>query len=291
MKKTLLALLTTVIAFAAIQPAQAEDQKVLAIIDTAIDSNKVASVIQEVCFTDSASMPCPNRQNFMEGKGAASSTVWPTSMLNATYHGHNMVQVALAADPTVKVVFVRVANISSVGNSSVTTNTLSRGIEWVSQNAAKYSIDAVSISQSSSSKNNLDACTGVGSLKDQGVRSINAIASLSGSNIPVFIATGNDGSKTTVGFPACIDKAVGVGSVRPNLLELSSLTNRGVGLDLVSLATVSIVNYKGNATIVDGTSSSTAYAAAYYVKNNNSKPFAEFLNALPKVLGYSFINK
>jgi hypothetical protein len=37
MKKTLLALLSIALAFTAMQPSQAQDQKVLAIIDTAIN--------------------------------------------------------------------------------------------------------------------------------------------------------------------------------------------------------------------------------------------------------------
>jgi len=47
MKKTLLALLSAVLLITVVQPAQAEDQKVLAIIDTAIDSKKFPQIINK----------------------------------------------------------------------------------------------------------------------------------------------------------------------------------------------------------------------------------------------------
>ena len=94
MKKALLALLSIGIAFTAIQPAQAEDQKVLAIIDSAINSKNFPSIIHEVCFTKVKSldpnqnMSCPNGELFMEGPGAASAP-WPVSINNATHPPRN----------------------------------------------------------------------------------------------------------------------------------------------------------------------------------------------------------
>ena len=290
MKKTLLSLLSIAIAFTALAPAQAQDQKVLAIIDTAIDSNKVTSVIHEVCFTSAVNQACANGQLFMEGKGAASIKAWPTSRSNPVYHGHNMTQVALTADPTVKIVFIRVSNIpSSVASASANEQTISSAIKWVSENATKYSIDAVSISMAGV---HTDIKTKVKSTHPgcSNVQFANNVASLASINVPTFVATGNDGLNF-VGFPSCVPGVVGVGSVRPNLTALSSDTNRGDGLDLVSLAVVDIKNYFGNVDTLGGTSTSNAYAAASYVKNNNSQKFADFLSALPKVLGFAFINK
>jgi hypothetical protein len=294
MKKALLALLSAVLVITTIQPSQAQDQNVLAIIDTAIDSSKVTSVIHEVCFTDSLAMACPDGKLFMEGKGAAGSKVWPTSILNGTYHGHNMAQVALSVDPNVKIVFVRVANITALGNSGVTTKTLSLGLDWVSKNAAQYGIDAVSISQSSSSKNNIDACTGTGVLKDDGIRSINATSLLALSNIPVFAGTGNNSNapKTIVpvGFPACINQVIGVGAVKPSLTDLASYTNRGVGLDLIASGTGNITNHRGTSVTLSGTSVSTAIAATSYIKNKGTKTSSEFFSSLGNVLGFQYIS-
>ena len=65
MKKLLITLLSITTIFAPLQVAQAADEPVIAIIDTAIDSKKVTSVIYEACFTQNRS--CPNKTNFMEG--------------------------------------------------------------------------------------------------------------------------------------------------------------------------------------------------------------------------------
>lgn len=292
--KKIVALIAVLFSVVVPVQSQAADQKVIAVIDTAINSDKVQSVIHEVCFTDALDMVCPNGQFFMEGKGAAVSKTWPTSINNATYHGHNMTQVALSVDPDVKIVFVRVANITALGNSGVTAKTLSLGLEWVSKNAEKYSIDAVSISQSSSSKNNIDACSGTGELKDDGLRAINAVSLLGLSNVPVFAGTGNNSNAKTivpVGFPACINQAIGVGAVRPNLAEFAPYTNRGIGLDVVSLGNWDIKNYKGTSVTITGTSVSTAIAASSYVKNKESKTFVDFSNNLSKVLGLPYLNK
>ena len=294
--KKIVALIAVLFSVVVPVQSQAADQKVIAVIDTAINSDKVQSVIHEVCFTDAIDMVCPNGQFFMEGKGAAVSKTWPTNVNNATYHGHNMTQVALSVDPDVKIVFVRVANITALGNSGVTTKTLSLGLEWVSKNAEKYSIDAVSISQSSrpDSKNNIDACSGTGELKDDGLRAINAVSLLGLSNVPVFAGTGNNSNAKTifpVGFPACINQAIGVGAVRPNLLEFAPYTNRGIGLDVVSLGNLDIKNYKGTSVTITGTSVSTAIAASSYVKNKESKTFVDFSNNLSKVLGLPYLNK
>ena len=160
MKKTLLALLSATLLFSVITPAQAEDQKVLAIIDSAINSNNFPSIIQEACFTTVKSadpkqnMSCPNGELFMEGKGSATAP-WPASINNGTYHGDSMVKAALTVDPNLKIVFVRVYNVNSIGNSSTPSDgsTILEALKWVNNNASRYSIDAVSISQSGVKKN------------------------------------------------------------------------------------------------------------------------------------------
>ena len=279
MKKLIIVALSAVLAVMAIEPAHAEDQKVLAIIDTAIDSKKIPSVIYEACFTVNRS--CPNKTSFMEGAGSANSTVWPTAINNTIYHGSNMAQAALLTNPNIKIVFIRIADITAAGNSSNQPQSLSLAIEWASKNASKYSIDAVSISQSGISSNNLLACS-----KD--LITINAVASLNAQNIPTFAATGNNGSKTIVGFPSCVNGVIGVGALAafpktPTVYEnFDSTTNRGPGLDLVAPGDV--------APRVNQTSGATVFAASSYIKSN-SATFSDFASKLVKVLGYPYISK
>ena len=281
MKKALLALLSIGIAFTAIQPAQAEDQKVLAIIDSAINSNNFPSIIHEVCFTTVKSvdpkqnMSCPNGELFMEGKGAASAP-WPTSINNATYHGDSMVKSALTVNPNLKIVFIRFNDVTSLGNSRGDAKALALAFDWVSKNANKYSIDALSVSQSSVSAGNLALCS-----TDK--VTINAVASLTASNIPVFAATGNDRRKDVVGFPSCVNGVIGVGALG-NATQLEALTNTGPGLDMVAPTNLRITKYNGSEVYAFGTSVATAVSAASYVNRNTFKTFGEYLSSLPKII-------
>ena len=287
MKKLVIVALSAVLALLAVEPAHAQDQKVLAIIDTAVDSKKIPAVIYEACFTVNRS--CPNGLAFMEGVGSANSKVWPASILNGTYHGHNMTQGALAINTNIKIVFVRIADITAQGNSSNQPQSLASAIDWVSKNASKYSIDAVSISQSGTSKNNLLACT-------SDVNTINAVASLNAQNIPTFAATGNDRSQTMVGFPSCVNGVIGVGAVAaspktPTVYNIfAGNTNIGPGLDLVAPGDISIVRYNGTPSATNSTSGATVIAASSYLKSS-SVTFSDFASKLVNLLGYPYISK
>jgi len=282
MKKTLLALLSAVLLITVVQPAQAEDQKVLAIIDTAIDYNNTPSVIYEACFTQNKS--CPNKTNFMEGKGSASAVVWAQSVNDSIYHGQSMVKAALAVNPNVKIVFVRFANVTPTGASVNTPEALVSAMTWVSNNAEKYSIDALSISQSAVDKTNLDRCV-IDNV------TINAVSSLNAKNIPVFAATGNNKRTDVVGFPSCIPGVIGVGALG-NATQFEAVTNRGPGLDLLALGKISITKINGSQYDLAGTSGATVVSASSYIAKNKYKTFQEYMNALPKILinnvSYSF---
>lgn len=287
MKKTLLALLSIAIAFTAMQPSQAQDEKVLAIIDTAINSNNFSQIIHEVCFTTVKSanpaqnMSCPNGELFMEGKGAASAP-WSPSINNGVYHGDSMVKAALATNPNLKIVFIRFADVTSLGNHRGDPKALISAIDWVSKNASKYSIDALSISQSGVSTDLKTrarvlhpACTDA--------TTINAVSQLSANNIPTFAATGNDGLNNLVGFPACVNQVIGVGAMgSPTQFERA--TNTGPGLDLVALGKVAVTKYNGTPTDISGTSGATVVAASSYVGNSTGIAFTQYINSLTKVV-------
>lgn len=288
MKKVLLTLLTIALAFTAMQPSQAQDEKVLAIIDSAINSNNFPSIIHEVCFTTVKSsiptqnMSCPNGELFMEGKGAATAP-WPLQknstnfdVNNATFHGDTMVKAALTVNPNLKIVFVRFNDVTSLGNSRGDVRALTSAIEWVSKNASKYSIDALSISQSSVSASNLTLCS-------TSTVVISSFASLNANNVPVFVATGNDRRKDVVGFPSCVNGAIGVGALG-NATQLEGLTNTGPGLDMVAPGKVRVTKYNGSPTDTAGSSVATVVSAASYVNRNTFKTFGEYLSSLPKIL-------
>jgi hypothetical protein len=287
MKKVLLALLSATLLITVTQPAQAQDERVLAIIDSAINAKNFPSIIQEACFTTVKSsipaenMSCPNGELFMEGPGSASAP-WPTLatdkmwLSNKTFHGDQMVKAALTVNPKLKIVFIRFNDVTSLGNSRGDVRALTSAIKWVSENAEKYSIDALSISQSTVSPDNLLLCS-------TNTVVINSFSSLNSKNIPVFVATGNDRRKDVVGFPSCVNGAIGVGAMG-NATQLEGLTNTGPGLDMVAPGKVRITQYNGSKTDTAGSSAATVVSAASYVNRNTFKTFGEYLASLPKIL-------
>lgn len=270
MKKALLALLSALLVITAIQPVQAQDQKVLVIIDDAINSNNFPSIIHEVCYTTVRNMSCPNGKFFMEGKGAASAPG------TKQFHGDAMVKTALSTNPNIKIIFIRVYNVNATGSATTPSNgsTILSALNWVNQNASIYSIDAVSISLSGI---RTDVKTKVQSLHigctDPSI--LNPFTSqadqLNAKNIPTFAATGNDGSSTLVGFPACVPGFIGVGTVIDQVQWVGeTATNRGPGLDLVA-------NSGGR-----GSSFSTAVASSTYVLDNTYVSYSEYSKSLTK---------
>jgi hypothetical protein len=280
MKKVLLALLSIALAFTAMQPSQAQDQKVLAIIDTAIDSKQFPQIIHEVCF-NTHTPTCPNGSKFMEGIGAANLSVWPKPNVSGAWHGDWMVKGALKADPTVKIVFIRYVEVTGSNTYRNDALSLVDAIDWVSKNAEKYSIDALSISQSNT---NLPSwCTGNNV-------TVNAVALLNSKNVPVFAATGNNARADVVGFPSCVSGVIGVGALTPSRTSFEKSTNgqskTNPGIDIATFGAVEILmgnnlNAKFN---LAGSSGASVASATKYLKNNTFKTFQEYLSALPKII-------
>jgi hypothetical protein len=280
MKKVLLALLSIALAFTAMQPSQAQDQKVLAIIDTAIDSKQFPQIIHEVCFNTHTST-CPNGSKFMEGTGAANLSVWPKPNVSGAWHGDWMVKGALKADPTVKIVFIRYVEVTGSNTYRNDGLSLVNAIDWVAKNAEKYSIDALSISQSNI--NTPSWCAG-------NKTTVDAVASLNTKNVPVFAATGNNARADIVGFPSCVSGVIGVGALLPNKVGFEKNTNGqskiNPGIDIATFGAVEIhmgnnLNAKFN---LAGSSGATVASAATYLKNNSYKTFQEYFNALSKIV-------
>lgn len=277
MKKILVTVLSAVTIFAPMQIAKAADERVVAIIDSAIDSTKTSSIIYEACFTENKS--CPNKTNFMEGKGSANSPIWPTSMLSGVYHGQAMVQTSINTNSNIKIVFIRIADIFSDGSSINSGSSMANAIKWVNDNAIKYSIDAVSISQSR--VNFADGTCPTDLIISSAVKSLND------KNIPTFAATGNDKLTTKVGFPSCLDGIIGVGALTAKGDAFAAATNRGPGLDVVAIGDINIIRYNGTAALQSGTSVATAVAATKYV--GQTSILSQYISGLTKFLTYPFI--
>ena len=252
--KKIAAGLIAVFSLTLLQPTHAEDQKVIAIIDSAMDSTKNPSIIHEVCITIKT---CPNGTSFQEGPGSANVSDWKIKGID---HGYNITQAANQIAPNVKIVFIRISDVhvyptfSAIHNSG---QSLSRALEWVSQNASRFSIDAVSISQS---RSNFLA----GTCPTDVVFS-SAVQKLKLNTVPVYAATGNDSKKTQVGFPACVTDVIGVGATTPTG-AIASYTNSGPGMDMTFRGDARVKAYGGWDITIVGTSVATPALVASLIK-------------------------
>lgn len=288
MKKIVVILASIVMSVVAIQPVQAQDQKVLAIIDTAIDSSRIPNVIHEVCFTYNNT--CNNKAGYDEGPGSARINDWK---IKGALHGFSMAQVAVQADPNVKIVFIRISDEKVYDTFSIIRNdggSLARAIDWVSNNTAKFNIKAVSISQSRSN-------FPVGTCPSDALFE-SSVKKLKLQNVPTFVATGNDGKKNQIGFPACVSGVYSVSSTDANNNVVKSSNINATTSLLASTcfsfnrsACVETKDYFGVMRPIVGTSTATVLAATLSISKNSLSNFDQFLATLPKSGNYPYLSK
>lgn len=272
MKKLITALVAITLTITSM-PAQANLKNTtsvptLAILDSALDTSIPSiksKLIQEVCILDWPS--CPNGKNFMEGASSSylSSLILSTSNFN---HGTQMASIAIAANPNMNILFVRIIGNTSKGGRQVTgPNTLPNALSWVLSNKDKYNIVAVSVSQGSQAalrKNTTQYCPA--SATDI------AVNNLYSAGIPVFFPAGNDRDRSRINWPACIPNSVAVGGVE-SYGDISIFSNYDKNLiDIwtpISSPSIYPGNISGNSF---GTSVSTQIAAAQYIALKTAKP-------------------
>ena len=246
----------------AISQASGANAPVLAILDTAIDTSipgLQGKIVGEVCILEYAL--CPNGTNFQEGSGAASM---PSNLItkNGFDHGTLMASTAVQYNPNLKVLFIKIiANTPEGLRKPTGESTISAALFWLQENAARYNVKAVSISQGSS-----------GMLGQAGTqycptfpRTITAVKSLNAMSIPVFSAVGNARDYSRIDWPSCIPDVVSVGAV-DQIGEITSYSNNDSALlDFFALGNMPAVG-PGNITKnIAGTSSATQVAAATYI--------------------------
>ena len=240
----------------------------LAILDSALDSEIPAiksKLIYEVCILDWPS--CPNGKNFMEG--VKSSYLSSLIISNRDFnHGTQMASIAIANNPNMNILFVRIIGNTMRGTRQTTgPNTLPNALGWVLANKDKYNIVAVSVSQGSQSalRKNVPNYCPVSSTDT-------AVNNLYSAGIPVFFPTGNEGDRSRINWPACIPNSVAVGGSE-SYGDVSILSNYDKSLTDIWAPAGSPSIYPGNkAGNSFGTSVSTQIAAARYVALKTAKP-------------------
>jgi hypothetical protein len=267
-KKIIAAAIATVLAAGLTSPANASPEKTLVIIDSGINSQLdwvKNALVEEACFIEFGK--CPNGQASMTGPGAASLAANSAAKDRVFNHGTQMASVAVAVNPGVKIVAVRIVGMSARGFANTyRTNSLIPALDWVAANAARLNVGAVSISLGRSYSE--ATCPVEASLQSQ-------IATLKQNNIGVFIAAGNGSNPNKVDYPACIPEAVAVGAT-DNRYSLRGVTgwiypvmptsNGGADLDLYALGKYTTIGLDGKPVVAIGTSAATAAVASKWTQ-------------------------
>jgi len=265
MMKTKVLLITAALGLSLLAtPAHAAGDKTLVIIDSGINTQlpwAKAAVVEEACFIEFGN--CPNMLPSMVGPGAASLD--PKLVVDkAMSHGTQMASVAVAANPNVKIVFIRIVGMSAKGYATTyTTKAVTLALDWVAANADRLNVGAVSVSIGRVYKE--AACPVSSDPKLQPL-----IVQLAAKNIPTVIASGNNSDQKKINYPACIPEAIAVGAtdtpytipqVAGTVYPVMLISNSSPELDLYALGRASTTDILGNTTVTLGTSNATVLVA------------------------------
>ena len=132
------------------QPAIAETNNAVVVIDTGFDSSQVAAnVIQEVCIT--SVVGCDNGGTYEIGSGA-SGTHYPVKSMYASdwSHGTTMAKYVVEQNSNAKLILIRNAKVYKTGSVVYGNESdLVLALEWVAKNKDAYNISGVVMSRGS----------------------------------------------------------------------------------------------------------------------------------------------
>lgn len=266
-----LAALTLLIPVTA-QAAQLQNKTVaqptIAILDTAIDNTLPVfkdRIVFEACVTQWSS--CPNGMNEMEGTNSATL---PANFIgkNGFDHGTQMASLAVAENPNVRIVFVRIIGMNSQGFRQASgEQTVFGALDWVLRNKDRLNIQAVSMSQG---HHNLgpagtDYCPKTPITEGK-------IKALADAGVPVFLPAGNNRDYSRIDWPACIPSSIAIGATMPakTIAIYSNFDSKLV--DFFAVGTVRGITVGNKPINLAGTSASTVIAATQWATIKAAKP-------------------
>jgi len=243
-------------------------QPTIAILDTALDTSLPIfkdKILFEACVTQWSS--CPNGLSEMEGTN--SSTLKPEWISkNGFDHGTQLASIAVATNPNVKIVFVRIIGTSSTGlRQSTSEATVYNALDWVIRNKDRFNIQAVSMSQGHSAGRNPDPNYCPSTPITEG-----KINQLMTAGVPVFFPTGNARNYSKIDWPACIPSSVAIGATMPAETIAIYSNHDPLLTDFFALGQVKATNPGGRVVNVGGTSAATVIAATQWATIKASKP-------------------
>lgn len=208
MRRSIMSIMTALLIGVTLHPANALPEKTLAIIDTGFnieDSIISSHTVHEVCIMDY--YMCPNGQNFYETDTAAGLTA-NQIRFSEFDHGSKMARAAIATNPNIKLVLIRIIAQAPNGNRmSTSENVVAKALQWVSKNYLLYNMGAVAMSQGTSrSDSNMRNCLSIPAAERE-------IRYLKLHNVYSFFPIGNDRRTTQINWPACLSDSVAVGGL------------------------------------------------------------------------------
>lgn len=240
----------------------------IAILDGAIDMSLPIfkdTVVLEACVVQWSS--CPNGQYEMEGAGSAViKKEWLNT--NGWEHGTQMASLAIATNPNVRIVFVKIIGTNSFngGRQSAGEATLFNALDWVIRNKDRLNIQAVSMSQG---HHNLiagaDYCPKTPITEGK-------IKALADAGIPVFFPTGNARDYARIDWPSCIPQAIAIGATMPTKSIAIYTNHDNLLTDFFAQGTIQAITAGGTKVNIAGTSASTVIAATQWATIKSVRP-------------------
>ena len=201
----------------------------------------------------------------MEGPGASHL---PLSSItkNGFDHGTQMASIAIAANPNMNIVFVRIIGQNINFDRQITgEKTVYSALDWVYANKDKFNIQAVSMSLGDHNLSKIGHYCPVTPNTQQSIKN------LLSAGIPTFFPTGNNRDYNMIDWPSCIPEAFAIGAGSRNGIELVSNSDQLL-TDFYALGNTKAI-YPGNVVKnVSGTSVSTQIAASQWIVLKQSKP-------------------
>jgi hypothetical protein len=277
-----LTLILPTTAHAALKNQTIDSKPSLAIIDTAVDMSIpefAGKIVYEVCLIEWST--CPNGKSSMEGPGSAGM---PLNFMqkNGLDHGTQMVSAALQSNPNLNIVFIRIiGNTANGGRQILTENAVSTALQWVSTNRTKFNIQALSMSQGTSTYlNGANYCPVV-------PKTNALISELKSVGVAAFFPTGNSKDYKRINWPACIPDSIAVSATMPGD-SVAKYANFDANLtDFFAIGSLS-VKLPGNKSLnAAGTSVSAQVAAATWVGVKAKSPLMSYQDVYGLLLAKS----
>jgi len=179
-----------------------------------------------------------------------------------------MASLAVATNPNVNIVFVRIIGANSKGLRQATGEaTVYNALDWVIRNKDRFNIQAVSMSQGHSSLRNPDPnyCPSTPITESK-------INQLMTAGVPVFFPTGNARNYTKIDWPACIPSSIAIGATMPAGTVAIYSNYDPLLTDFFAQGTTRATTVGNTVINVAGTSASTVIAATQWATIKASKP-------------------